>query len=69
MLQKLYWQRESLLDDAWRLERKLDRHMRRGYDTTKVLAQISIVRDAIASLDKAMAMIERENGGLLHAQS
>ena len=58
MLQKLYWERESLKDEAWRLVRKVRSYTNRGKNANGLLVQYEYILAKISEIEKRMMEIE-----------
>jgi len=57
-LQSLYWQKEDLHDDAWRIERKIESFRRRGKNASNLLSKYFGIIKQIASIELQMTAME-----------
>ena len=57
-LQSLYWQKESLQDIRWSLDRKITGIMKRNKKPHKLLAERLEVTNKIRSINAQMQMLE-----------
>ena len=58
-LQSLYWQKESLQNARWKLDRKIAGVMRQNKKPRRLKAQLSWVISQISALSNQMQMIEK----------
>jgi len=65
LLQSLYWQRESLHDNRWKLDRQIESQQKRGRRPNKLLSDRASIMEDIIAISTQMNAIE--NGGLVAA--